>query len=191
MSKKQFEFEYRVGDRVLLCDKSVKTEVDFCEGMTKFCNAVVTISSVDSDGNFQCKEDSSQFIFSMDMIVRRIEDGQEIRKFTTGATRNIDTGKLDYEGFTSPEVDYRFAVYMHGHRKQKDGTLRTADNWQRGIPEDVYMKSLVRHVKDLRRLFRGGKPIDPDTGKVCDKQDLLCATIFNANGLLFEDLKED
>jgi hypothetical protein len=40
---------------------------------------------------------------------------------TTGATRNLDEDKLDYEGFLSPYVLRRFAAYMHEHRKTPDG----------------------------------------------------------------------
>lgn len=115
----------------------------------------------------------------------------KIREFDTGATRNTDESKFDYEGFVSPSVEHRFAEYMHKHRKQKDGSVRAADNWQKGIPETVYMKSLIRHTMDLWNLFRGGHPIDPDTNEDCTKQDLLCAIKFNVNGLLYEDLKEE
>src|SRR5262249_20215749 len=58
------------------------------------------------------------------------------RIFKTGATRDTDTGKLDYEGFLSPLVLKRYAEYMHQHRVMKDGAMRASDNWQRGIPLD-------------------------------------------------------
>jgi len=112
-----------------------------------------------------------------------------MRKFSTGATRNIDTEKLDYEGFISPEVLHRYAQYMHSHRKQSDGTLRSSDNWQKGIEKDVYMKSLLRHTIDLWRLHRGNEVNNPDTGKLSDKEELLCAIMFNTMGMLFEELR--
>lgn len=115
----------------------------------------------------------------------------EIRKFDTGATRNIDTNKHDFEGFISPSVEHRFAEYMQSHRKQKDGTIRDSDNWQAGIPIPVYQKSLVRHLLDLWLLWRGGTPIDPDTGKPSNLQNLLCAIKFNVNGYLHEVLKKE
>ena len=68
-----------------------------------------------------------------------------VRTFDTGATRDTDDGKLDYEGFISPLVLERFARYMHTHRLQPDGTLRDSDNWQKGIPRDQYIKSAWRH----------------------------------------------
>jgi hypothetical protein len=114
-----------------------------------------------------------------------------IRKFKTGATRNEDTKKFDYEGFISPFVEHRFAMYMHKHRLQKDGTLRDSDNWQKGIPKTVYIKSLIRHTMDLWHLVRGGEPLDPDTNELCQIQDLLCAIKFNVNGLLYEEVKEN
>lgn len=104
-----------------------------------------------------------------------------MRTFESGATRDSDQEKLDYEAFNSPLVDRRYAEYMHAHRKQADGTLRPGDNWQLGIPEDVYMKSLCRHVTELRLIHDGW---DPEG----DMEDKLCAIIFNAKGRLFEIL---
>jgi len=113
----------------------------------------------------------------------------KMRTFNTGATRNIDTNKLDYEGFLSPIVLRRYAQYLHKHRKQKDGSIRASDNWQKGIPKDVYMKSLQRHNIDAWALHRAFIAIDHDTGKPCDMEDTLCAIAFNAMGYLFEILK--
>ena len=52
-----------------------------------------------------------------------------MRKFDTGATRNNDETRLDYEGFLSPLVLERFAQYIHKNRVQDDGTIRASDNW--------------------------------------------------------------
>jgi hypothetical protein len=112
-----------------------------------------------------------------------------IRKFDTGATRNVDNNKLDYEGFLSPLALEEFAKYMHSHRIQKDGTLRDSDNWQKGIQKDVYMKSLWRHFFDLWKLHRGLIAINPDTGQDFTKEELLCAIMFNVQGYLHEELK--
>ena len=115
----------------------------------------------------------------------------KLKKYSTGATRNSNNqDKLDYEGFINPEVLFRFAQYMHKHRKQIDGSLRDSDNWQKGIPKQDYKKSLIRHTIDIWRLLRGWAPIDCDTGEPCNLEDLLCAVLFNANGLLFELLKD-
>lgn len=112
-----------------------------------------------------------------------------IRTFETGATRNLDTNKLDYEGFLSPLVLHSFAKYMHSHRLQKDGTMRDADNWQRGISQDVYMKSMWRHFMDVWSLHRGGQPISPDSGEPVNLEEALCAVLFNVQGMLHEHLK--
>ena len=75
-------------------------------------------------------------------------------------------------------------MYMHEHRKQSDGTLRDSDNWQKGIPRSAYRKSLIRHVIDLWTLLRIVGDDDVASWKTVD--DLLCAIIFNAMGLLHE-----
>jgi len=51
-----------------------------------------------------------------------------MRTFKTGATRNDDTGKLDFEGFLSPIALEKFAEYMHKNRIQADGNVRDSDN---------------------------------------------------------------
>jgi len=50
-----------------------------------------------------------------------------MREFKTGANRNSEEGKLDYEGFLHPLVIEEFAKYMHKHRHLEDGTLRDSD----------------------------------------------------------------
>lgn len=105
-----------------------------------------------------------------------------MRVFKTGATRDSEDNKLDYEGFLSPIVLERYAEYLHKHRKQADGKMRSADNWQEGIPKDVYMKSLWRHFMDLWKEHRGYKGRD-------GIEDALCAVMFNTMGYLFEHLK--
>ena len=105
-----------------------------------------------------------------------------MRTFESGATRDSDETKLDYEGFLSPLVIDRYAQYMHKHRKQADGKLRASDNWQQGIPMSAYMKSMWRHFLDVWRQWRGLKGEDTF-------EESLCALIFNASGMLHEQLK--
>ncbi len=104
------------------------------------------------------------------------------RTFETGATRNSDADKYDYEGFLSPLVIERFGKYMHKHRHLADGSMRDSDNWQKGLPYDVCVKSLLRHVIDVwknnRNLFTHESV-----------QDALCAVIFNAQALLLNRLQ--
>jgi hypothetical protein len=108
----------------------------------------------------------------------------QIRTFNTGANRNSDEGKLDYEGFLSPFVLKRFGLYMQKHRALADGTLRESDNWQKGLPYDVCLKSLLRHVMDVWIDNRGGFANETI-------EDALCAIIFNAQSMLLTLLKEE
>jgi hypothetical protein len=81
-----------------------------------------------------------------------------IRTFSSGATRDTEEGKCDFEGFLSPIVIQAFGEYMNEHRKQSDGQLRASDNWQKGFGKDHYdvcMKSLWRHFEDLWLEHRG------------------------------------
>lgn len=107
-----------------------------------------------------------------------------MRKFETGATRSSEEGKLDFEGFLSPLVLERFARYMDKHRRQADGDLRASDNWQRGIPKSVYMKSLFRHFITCWKIHR---KLESDK----DLEDALCAMLFNVQGYLYEHLVEE
>ena len=107
---------------------------------------------------------------------------KKIRVFKTGATRDTDQDKFDYEGFLSPIVLERYAQYMHCHRIQPDGKLRASDNWLKGIPKEEYIKSLFRHFMNLWKEHRGYKSQD-------GIEDALCGIIFNSMGYLYEILK--
>ena len=108
---------------------------------------------------------------------------QSIRIFESGATRDTDEGKWDYEGFLSPIVLKRYAEYMHKNRLQSDGNLRDSDNWQKGIDKNAYMKSGFRHFMDWWSLHRGYE------GRG-DMEDALMALLFNVMGYTYEILKE-
>ena len=112
-----------------------------------------------------------------------MNQNQTVRTFETGATRDTDSGKLDYEAFLSPIALRRYAEYMHKHRKQADGSLRAGDNWQKGIPVAQYVKSLWRHVVSVWTAHRSGNELTDE------QEDNLCAVIFNAFGNLHENLK--
>lgn len=112
------------------------------------------------------------------------------RVFETGASRDSDDMKLDYEGFLSPLVLERFAQYMHEARTRNvppGQTLRSSDNWQKGMPKDVYMKSLLRHTLEVWKGHRGSLP-EPGSKEF---RDHLCAILFNAMGYLYEELRDD
>jgi hypothetical protein len=110
---------------------------------------------------------------------------EKIRKFESGATRNSDHGKYDYEAFNCPLVDEFYAKFMHGHRFLEDGTMRDGDNWQKGIPVDQLLKSLARHFMDVRLHHRGFPEKTVET-----MEDSLCAIIFGAKAMLRAKLLE-
>jgi len=108
-----------------------------------------------------------------------------MRQFDTGATRDLDDDKLDFEGFLSPTAMMAFASYMHEHRKTANG-LRASDNWQKGIPMDAYMKSMWRHFFDVWALHREV----PGCAETADMVEALCALMFNVQGYLHETLRQ-
>ena len=109
---------------------------------------------------------------------------RKMRTFHTGATRDTDDTKPDYEGYLSPLVLERFGVYMTQHRLQADGSVRGSDNRQKGMPLDVYIKSAFRHFMDWWREQRREPASHGDL-----MEDAICALLFNVQGYLFELLK--
>lgn len=108
------------------------------------------------------------------------------RLFETGATRDADNAKLDYEGFISPLVWERFAEYMHECRLRNvppGDTIRASDNWQKGISFDSYMKSGFRHFMDWWKGHR-------ERHVNILLEDALCALLFNVQGYLHELLQQ-
>jgi len=106
-----------------------------------------------------------------------------MRNFDTGATRDTENGKYDYEGFLSPLVIQKYAEYMNKHRFQADGVVRESDNWQKGIPLDVYMKSAWRHFMDWWMEHRNHPSRE-------GLEDALCGLMFNVSGYLHETIKD-
>lgn len=102
-----------------------------------------------------------------------------MRVFKTGAVRDNEEGKLDFEGFLSPMVVQRFAEYMNKHRIQADGKTRDSDNWQKGITREAYMKSAWRHFHDWWSEHRGYNSRE-------GLNDAICGLLFNAMGYLYE-----
>lgn len=92
--------------------------------------------------------------------------------------------KLDYEGFLSPLVLERYAQYMHSHRVQATGVLRDSDNWQKGIPLSVYMKSGYRHFFDWWKHHRKLTVAE-------SVEESLCALLFNVMGYLHVVIRID
>jgi hypothetical protein len=114
-----------------------------------------------------------------------------MRTFDSGATRDTDVGKLDFEGFCSPLATERYAEYMNKNRVQADGSVRDSDNWQKGIPIVAYMKSMYRHFfavwKTYRLHYLGAGDFDEFSRRV---EDELCALKFNVEGMLHETVRE-
>lgn len=138
--------------------KNMKNKKCVCEQLQPF-----SIIRVDEDGN--CVECGKAYA--------------NMRKFESGATRNSDESKLDFEGFLSPTALEHFAEYMNKNRVQADGNIRDSDNWQKGIPLDSYMKSMFRHFFDVWKAHRGLEtPEDMITN--------LSALMFNVQGYLHE-----
>lgn len=120
----------------------------------------------------------------------KVEHSEHKRVFSSGANRDTDVGKVDYEGCLSPLCLESFAKYMLRHSKLKDGSTRSSDNWQKGFPNKVIAKSLLRHSVDLWFLHRGYKRYDKDDGHPLTKEEVLCAIIFNAQAYLLKVLKK-
>jgi hypothetical protein len=112
------------------------------------------------------------------------KDDKTMRSFSTGATRDTATGKLDLEGFTHPMVMKQFAKYMVMNQLQSDGQHRDSDNWQKGIPKHAYIKSAIRHLNDVWLEHRG---FPTEAGVIAG----LCGAMFNVMGYLHEHLKDN
>lgn len=110
--------------------------------------------------------------------------GGGTREFQTGAFRNTAQGKLDYDGFISPLALEAYGTYLDFHRTLEDGTIRDSDNWQKGIPVDVYRKSAWRHWFESWKALRGYTIHENIIWA-------LCGVMFNVQGLLHELIKKD
>jgi len=108
----------------------------------------------------------------------------DLKVFKTGATRNTDFGKPNYEAALSPLVIKCFGDYMVRHRMQPDGSVRKDDNWQKGMSFDSYMECGYRHFMDWWLEHRGHESRD-------GLEDALCGLLFNVQGYLHEHLKKE
>ena len=115
---------------------------------------------------------------------KALEEGEEVRTFSTGATRSPLGGKLQYEGYLSPLVLKRFAQYMKKHQTQSDGAQRASDNWQKGIPVESLMDSKVRHDMDVWLHHRGYSSSASEP-----MEEALCAVLFNTMAILKQELE--
>lgn len=185
--------KFKPGDKVRLREFAYGTSVASRKDYGSTDTVRVVFKATDNlDGKTQtlhvqhCASDMSSLWFD---LVEQV-DQPLLRQFESGATRNLDNNKLDYEGFLSPLVIEAFAKYMHSHRLQADGTMRGSSNWKMGIPDEAYMKSMWRHFFDVWKLYSGGEALSPEDGHKIDKVEALCALMFNVQGYLHELLKE-
>jgi hypothetical protein len=116
-----------------------------------------------------------------------LHEAGTVRLFDTGATRSPDAGRYDPEGFLSPIAIERYCLYMAKNQVQSDGTLRSSDNWQKGMPIASYMKGMWRHFLHLWTRHRGYAVQDPKAA--ADMEEDLCALLFNVQGMLHEVVK--
>lgn len=101
-----------------------------------------------------------------------------MRQFSTGAIRDTDVNKPDYQGYLSPLALHHYGRYMLKHQKQADGVMRQSDNWKKGIPESAYVKSLIRHVVEFW--------LAHETYDIAAEEEALDAILFNTMGILHE-----
>ncbi len=193
------EYSYDLGDGCSVdeCGKYLRTGSRECGGLTANQSQKYTTSQagnspavqfgvggvVSVQGGALVKQDAASAQERHSRLHGPIAGSQGPRVFASGASRDTETGKLDFEGFLSPLVIERYAEYMDSHRAMSDGSIRGSDNWQRGIPLDVYMKSLWRHFFDLWKIHRGVPAKDT-------LEAVLCAVLFNVMGYLHETLKK-
>lgn len=98
----------------------------------------------------------------------------EVRKFETGAIRDVDTTKEDYVETISWTAFRRYAQYMTSKKKRYG-----AGNFKKGIPIESYEQSLVRHIqKYMENRY--------EEGIVETDDDHISAIVFNCFGILHE-----
>lgn len=112
-----------------------------------------------------------------------------VREFTTGASRDLVSDKLDYRGFISPKALRRFAAYMNKNRRLPDQSLRPSDNWKLGIPIPVYIESLIRHANEFWEFCEDGLLLGDDAAALDEADEAVCGILFNAMGYLHERIK--
>lgn len=110
-----------------------------------------------------------------------------MRQFESGATRDTDEGKIDYQGFLSVEVLERYGRYMLRHQKQADGKLRASDNWKKGIPRQAYMESMHRHFVEVWRMHQ--QSVEGGFVDRLQFDEAICALLFNVMGYMYEQEK--
>lgn len=98
-----------------------------------------------------------------------------MKKFTTGAVRDDQEGKVDFVETISFTAHERYARYMTS-KKKKYGV----GNFKKGIPIESYEQSMLRHIdKYFRNKYEGGSDEL--------EEDHLAAIRFNCDGIMHEE----
>jgi len=104
---------------------------------------------------------------------------EEVRKFSSGAIRDLEDNKFDFIETVSWTAFDRFAGYMTG-KKKKYGS----GNFKKGIDIESYERSLLRHIsKYLRNKYENGNDEK--------EEDHLSAMVFNIFGIMHEENRHD
>lgn len=110
-----------------------------------------------------------------------------MRKTKTGATRNDDSGKINFIHISAC-AERTFCEYMHSQRFTKDGGYRSADNWKRGMPFKWYKKSFLGHIQDIKMLLEGSKVFED--GKEVTLFEAMFGSRFNFDGMVHVLMKD-
>lgn len=100
------------------------------------------------------------------------------RTFKSGAIRDVDDGKENYVESLSWIALGRFAKYMN-----RVSVKYGEGNWIKGIPQEEYEKSLLRHIQKYFSAKYNGVDVEPEI-------DHLSAAFFNLQGLMHEQEKQ-
>ncbi len=103
------------------------------------------------------------------------EETKQVREFSTGAIRDKEDGKEDYIETISWTAFRRYAQYMTDCKKRY-----SEGNFKKGIPEEAYRRSLLRHISKYLINTQEGGNLEPEV-------DHLSACIFNIFGIIHEE----
>lgn len=107
---------------------------------------------------------------------------RQITEFTTGAIRDTGSGKEDYIETLSWLALRRYAKYM-----TDKASVYGRGNWIKGIPEESYEMSALRHLQKYIALKHYGLSKDEaEKAGLEPNEDHLSAIIFNIQGLMHE-----
>jgi|SRR5690606_29218138 len=117
-----------------------------------------------------------------------MKDDGVLRMSESGAIRNSDVGKINYQGALSPLILEAYGKYIEKHSLLPDGTRRNNKNWQKlfGTPEEhrqVCIESAWRHFIDLLMEHDGYESRD-------GIDEALGGLMFNIQAYWFSILKE-